>query len=309
MDSTSLLWIWYGIMTTVATFNMVWLYHRWCDVSAKDTYGLVMKIFGIPWVFECAWRSVFPSLYLQRFVFWDTILNSIIVDRTLACVGELCWASQFAFAMDQLDVQLNGEKKSTWWIRALAILAVAVYVAAECTSYYNVATTNEFWCAVEVILDGISFLIMTPGYVSLLLRIPGPLRGAANSPAKIFVLVTTIVCVVYPLYNFCIDAPMYMKRYHEDQRNHKQYFSFMDGLKDAAVRRVPTHELGDWEEDMSWMTMYFSFGAWSGLYLMRAPRVTLSTDSSKVSSVEQKKALLLRAMGRSDEEWGTSEKA
>ena len=39
-------------------------------------------------------RSVFPSLYLQRFVFWDTPLNAILVDRTWAFVGELAYIYQ-----------------------------------------------------------------------------------------------------------------------------------------------------------------------------------------------------------------------
>eukprot|EP00939_MAST-03C_sp_MAST-3C-sp1_P004230 g4230.t1 len=209
----------------------------------------------------CVWVPV-------RFVFWNTCLNSIIVDRTLACVGELCWCAQFALALSYLDQSIS--KKKTCWIQVSSILAVLVYVAAECTSYYNVATTNELWCAIEVILDAVSFVCMFPGYVHLWIKCPGSLR---TSSAKRFLAITAVLCVVYPVYNFAIDAPMYMKRYRVDQENHKEYFSFWIGLKDAAIRRVPTHKFGDWSEDMTWMTLYFSFGAWSGLLLMDPPRL------------------------------------
>jgi len=52
-----------------------------------------MKLLGVPFVWNCGWRSLLPSLYLQRFVFWDTWLNSILVDRTWACIGELACTS------------------------------------------------------------------------------------------------------------------------------------------------------------------------------------------------------------------------
>lgn len=36
------------------------------------------------------------------------------------------------------------------WVQISAWVAIAIYIAAECVSYYNVATTNEFWAAIEV---------------------------------------------------------------------------------------------------------------------------------------------------------------
>jgi hypothetical protein len=40
---------------------------------------------------------------------------------------------------------------------------------------------------------------------------------------------------------------------------------------DAATTRIKTRELDDWQEDMFWMVMYFSFAAWSGLLMMVTP--------------------------------------
>lgn len=159
---------------------------------------------------------------------------------------------------------------ATLWIQASGLLAIGIYVLAECTSYYNVATTNELWCAIEVLLDGLSFLCMAPGAICLFCKCPG---SVLSSTAKIFLAVTSILCVVYPCYNVFVDAPMYMERYKVDQSNHKQYFGFFEGLMDAAQRRVVAHSLSEWKEDMLWMTAYFSFGSLSGILLMAAPRL------------------------------------
>lgn len=65
------------------------------------------------------------------------------------CIGELAWTYQVALALRHVDKEVTGGKG---WIQASGWLAFLIYIVAECTSYYNVATTNEFWAAVEVLL-------------------------------------------------------------------------------------------------------------------------------------------------------------
>merc|ERR1711998_129005 len=98
-SSLPILWIWYVLLLLISAFNIAWMTVRMRGVAAPDGYGKTMKFLAVPWVLECAWRSALPSLYLQRFVFWDTWLNAILVDRTWACVGELAWTYQMALAL------------------------------------------------------------------------------------------------------------------------------------------------------------------------------------------------------------------
>ena len=81
--------LWYGALVALAVLNPLLLVVAACrnPLSAdpeRRRYQLWMLCLAIPFVVECAWRGVFPSLYLQRFTFWDTPLNSVIIDRTLA---------------------------------------------------------------------------------------------------------------------------------------------------------------------------------------------------------------------------------
>jgi len=278
-DDDLLLWIWYLCMLIVVVLNIILFAIFFVKVKTTDAYGLAMKILAFPWVFECCWRSIFPSLYLQRYVLWDTMLNSILVDRTLAFIGELSWVSQTALALRHVDREISSSTNGTRWVQITAWAAVLVYVVAEGVSYYNVATLNEFWCAMEVLLDGLSYICMLPGaiYCFILAR----KTGAARS-ARVFLGVLSLVCVFYPAYNILVDAPMYMARYRADQRNnHTHYLPFIEGLEDALVRRVVAHKLADWKQDMFWMTTYFSFGAWSGILLMNAPRAKPQQHGTK----------------------------
>ena len=218
-------WAWYAFLCIVcAAFNVGYLVYTYVKTPSKDSYGTWMKALAVPWVLECAWRSVFPSLYLQRFAFWDVWMNSIVVDRCWACVGELAWTYQVALALRHVDKQVTGGK---WWIQASGWLAFVVYILAECTSYYNVATTNEFWAAIEVLLDGAAFFVMAPAAIYLWCKIP----GSSIASAKGFCLILSLVSTIYPCYNVFVDAPMYMARYKADQAAGKHYFSFLEGLE------------------------------------------------------------------------------
>ena len=121
--------VWYTILCTIAAFNVVlllWQLHRTKKIPLGN-YQKYQRILAVPWVFECSYRSVFPSLYLQRYVVWDTLFNSILVDRTLAFVGELTWTAQFALVIYHLDAQLGSRR----WVQSCSYLSVMIYFVAE----------------------------------------------------------------------------------------------------------------------------------------------------------------------------------
>ena len=130
--------VWHDTLLGVACLNLVLMCVLWYKIDPKDRYGSLMKWLCVPWCVECAWRSVFPSLYLERVAWYDTQLNSILVDRCLACVGELCWTGQIALALQRQNAAVESRL-----VTAAAYFAVVCYVVAEGASFYNVATTNE----------------------------------------------------------------------------------------------------------------------------------------------------------------------
>ena len=229
--------------------------------AVPTAYQRRLRLLALPVVLQCAWRGVFPSLYLQRFAFWDTPLNSILVDRTLACAGELSWNLALAVCFVHVDAELHpaartndGSKGGTPWVRRSAAAMVWAYALAEVTSYYNTATENELWAAVEVLLDGASQMLLLPAAVYLFRALPA---GKRTSSAGLFLLAFVAQGLGLFGYNVFVDAPMYWQRYKADQAAGKQYLPFVEGLWDALVHRIPTQKLADWQQDMSWMVGYF----------------------------------------------------
>ena len=263
---------WYILLCVIAVVSLVaFIVQFRRTANPSTTYQKYLRLLAIPFVVECIYRSIFPSLYLQRFVVWDTIFNSILLDRTLAFFGEVAWTAQFSFVIIHLDSQLSSKK----WVQICAYLAVIIYIVAEGMAFYNTATTNELWAANEVITEGFAFFFFFPATISLLIR----QKGYAWRYAKIYTAVLCLTALIYPLYNLLVDSKMYMKRYRQDQANNKTYMKFLPGLEDAAVRRVKTHQTTDWSTDMSWMVCYFSVACWSSIMMMSPPEIVKPNDS------------------------------
>jgi len=225
--------------------------------APPERHSLQKRLFALsmPVVFECVWRSVFPSLYLQRFVFFDTPLSSILLLRTFACVGELTWNGALALCIVRIDCELTGGRR---WVRASAAALFLTYVVAEGFSFYNTATTNELFAAIEVGTDALSQLLCLPAAAWMAATLYGQ-RRLTSSSGGLFLCAFCLLATLYPLYNFAIDVPMYLERYRADQAAGKQYLAFGQGLVDAATRRIATRASKDWQADMSWMVMYFVF--------------------------------------------------
>ena len=66
-----------------------------------------MKWLCVPYVTMIIWRSFWPSSYTDRLVYWDVWMSAPFVGRTLATIGEVCWASQVGLAMLRANEELN----------------------------------------------------------------------------------------------------------------------------------------------------------------------------------------------------------
>lgn len=146
MENTAT-WIWYISMVIITIFNIIFFLVSWIKLTPPPTedpkltaYQKKVRILAFPFVLECAWRSIFPSIYASRQTFWDTPLNSILIDRTLACVGEVANAMQLAAVVSHLS-EFMPSKTSMKVVKICASVAPVLAVIGECFSYLQVSTT------------------------------------------------------------------------------------------------------------------------------------------------------------------------
>src|SRR5215471_9146974 len=209
-------------------------------------------------VFGCAFRSVFPRADVQRICMIDSWLSAVAVGRTVAMIAEVSFAAQCALLLRTAALEARAPI-------ALGIsrLIVPLIVLAETFSWYAVATTNYAGNMFEESTWGVVAILMFVGLAMARPRLQGSLRA--------FVGQAIWICAGYVVFMYTIDVPMYAGRWRADTAAGSHYLPVLGGLRDAATRWVVTWRIEDWRWEMLWMSLYFSFGVWISVALIRAP--------------------------------------
>jgi len=110
---------------------------------------------------------------------------------------------------------------------------------------------------------GVVAILMMAGLAMVRPRLQGSLRA--------FVGQAIWICAGYVVFMYTVDVPMYFGRWRADTAAGNRYFGLAEGFRDAATRWVVTFRIEDWRWEMLWMSLYFSFGVWISVALIRAP--------------------------------------
>ena len=258
--SNPLAW-WWCLLTLVSGVNIsVWfLLYRYLQEPRTGSLGStsaieLMLLLSAAYVFGCAFRSFLPRADVQRICLFDTWLSSVMVGRSVATVAELCFAAQWAIILHQLGAMTGADTT----LNAARVI-VPLILIAECFSWYAVLTKNYLFNAIENSIWAVAFFIVGTGLCRLLPEFYGPV---------VVVLVIAIIGIAgYLAFLATIDVPMYLTRWRADIADGGRPLSPLEGLRDASVRWVVTHEIAEWRDEIAWMSLYFSAAVWASLAL------------------------------------------
>ena len=253
--------IWWSFLVITSAANVVfWL--SLCSRSAKrgndgrarpsaiDTLVLLCGVY----VFGCAFRSVLPRADVQRICLFDTWLSSVFLGRSVATIAEICFVIQWAIVLRALG---NLGHSNTAKYIAKAIVPLIAF--AECCSWYAVTTTNYLGNVVENSLWTATFLLIAVALASLLGKFRGILQTA--------IAAATVGLLGYVIFMATVDVPMYYARWQADPASGKALFGLLAGLHDVASRWIVTRDIAAWQDEIPWMSLYFSVAVWTSLAL------------------------------------------
>jgi len=75
---------------------------------------------------------------------------------------------------------------------------------------------------------------------------------------------------------YFFNVPMYFNRWKNDLLNAKIFYRFYDGIEQLNIKWIVTYNIVDWKNEISWMTLYFSFAVWVRLLLCYVPTVDIN---------------------------------
>ena len=253
--------IWWGLLLVVSAVNIALFlllrYHfrkKTLDRQRGSFRIELLVLLCAAYVFGCAFRAVLPRADVQRICLFDTWLSSILVGRSVATVAEICFVVQWAIVLRQL-----GNLASSDTARNISNAIVPLILLAECCSWYSVITTSYLGNALENSLWTVTFLLIATALLRLSYKFYGAFRLAIGSAVA--------GIAGYVVFMLVIDVPMYFGRWQADVANGKELLGLVAGLWDVSTRWAVTHEITEWQEEIAWMSLYFSVAVWSSLAL------------------------------------------
>ena len=135
------------------------------------------------------------------------------------------------------------------------MVIVPFIVIAECFSWHAVLTKDYLFHAIENSIWAVAFFIIGMGLCRLLPEFNGP----------VFAIVSIAGIAGYLAFLATIDVPMYLTRWRSDAASGTRLLCPLEGLRDVSIRRVVTHDIAEWKEEIPWMSLYFSVAVWASL--------------------------------------------
>ncbi len=253
--------VWWAFLLGVSVANIaLWLLlHRHFKKRMPNFRSGMLRIemmvlLCAAYVFGCAFRSILPRADVQRIALFDTWLSSVFVGRSVATIAEVCFVIQWAIVLRQLGRWVKSDTVSN-----ISMTIVPLILIAECCSWYAVITTNYLGNAVENSLWAVTFTLIAVALVRLLYEFRGVARMAIGTK------VAGVTC--YLAFLVTVDVPMYVSRWQADLTSGKEFLGIFSGLYDLGTRWAVTHDLGQWQDEIAWMSLYFSVAVWSSLAL------------------------------------------
>jgi hypothetical protein len=253
--------VWWAFLLVVSGANIaLWLllYRRFTKRLPNLRYAILrvetMALLCAAYVFGCAFRSILPRADVQRIALFDTWLSSVFIGRSVATIAEVCFVIQWAIVLRQLGKWVKSDT-----VNNVSMTIVPLILIAECCSWYAVITTNYLGNAVENSLWAVAFTLIAVALLRLVTEFHGLARGAIGTMAA------GVAC--YLAFLVTVDVPMYVSRWRADLTTGKELLGIFSGLYDLGTRWAVTHDFAHWQEEIAWMSLYFSVAVWSSLAL------------------------------------------
>jgi len=189
-------------------------------------------------------------------------------------------------------------------LRALGTACVPAISLAQCCCWCGVTTTRQIWHGVEESIWAALVACMIPAFaflgsrcailVTTLKAVPVTstqrigtqptltvsstdravkVRGASRAPPAglavclRFARVGLVASVIFVAFMVTVDVPMYVARWRLDEARGQTYLSVWEGLFDSMQCDSVSREWVVWQEDVPWMSAYFTACVWSSLWM------------------------------------------
>jgi hypothetical protein len=224
-------------------------------VPPRDLTLSVQRWLAAPYVFQTSWRSVFISEYIGRRTVTASQLNSPLVARLLACVGELCFGIQMALALWH---RLGPPQDGDMFDRTVPCLCIPCFdlCGQLCATAGTVLRHNGLFLT-EGSLWAAMFVLCA------LSALPRAWSSQVETRDALFwriLLVVSCSSVTYMTTDYC---PMCWRAWRHQPPVRTS--ALLDGMR-CAFKGKPCQRWHVWREEWVWQSLYFTTGTWASIW-------------------------------------------
>ena len=230
----------------------------WLAISARavGAHAGWQRALSAVFLLGCAYRSLFPTVYLRRLTLATGWTSSVFVARVIATVAEVAFALQLLLLLRQWSTH-----HALPTVGHAGALVGALLTTAQGFCWYGVATRRYRGELVEESLWTAGGALVLACALGVCGR-----AGFANAPGALVAAGASAVFVGFMLLH---NLPMYLRRIGAHDARVAP-LRFVDGLRDMHRRRRVSFAWEDWRGEAAWLTPYFTLGVWASAAMMLA---------------------------------------
>ena len=298
-------WLWWGILVAINTVNLIIciiLFTR----SRKDhdqidsRYRRLMGAMGIVFIIVAFYRSIFISSYLEQLAWFDSLLNSSLLIRSLAIFAELAFAGLIAKSLLRMNEDvpelINTKNKLAAFLQTKPPnIFFACILVANVFATSALITKIDLLFAIEETLWGLGFLSIVPMLIMSISKLFSN-QNMAERPDlhqfKILVIILGVFSIGYSFYSVFYHLPIEIWPSAIAQLqmgNLDHVFRFgTQAVRDALFIVNETKDLSAWGGIgfIIWHTGYFSICGWMVLFLMTGPQLSKNSKTAARDGVK-----------------------
>ena len=229
----------------------------------KSRYATLLLALGCIFVSVALYRSVFVSSYPNRLAWYDTMLNSPFVIRSLAFFAEIAFHGMIAAILRRIVKDLNiNQAKGGRLLAALPLVGFWGVVLAQFFAYAGLITQHLTYFAVEETLWAVAFICYVPVVIAALKQ-----RGSLGKNYRAFLIVMAVWCAGYLAFQCGYALPF---SYYANLAQDIGKAVPPNALQQAISGYVQTRDFDTWGGIgfFIWHTGYFSICSWMTLLFM-----------------------------------------
>jgi hypothetical protein len=259
-------------------------------------YVKIMRAMGLIFAVVALYRSIFVSSYLHQLAWFDSVLNSSLLIRSLAIFAELSFAGLITLTLRRLNHDIpelveNQRPFRTFLQTKTPIVLFTCILIANVFATAATITKIDLLFALEETCWGIGFVSIIPMLI-LSLRVlragRGTQRWHEQRQLRRAVVMIAVFAIGYAIFELGFNLPVV---YWPEAIGQLQMatpepaFRFgASAVRDAFLVVHQTRSLDDWGGMgfVVWHSGYFSICVWMVLFLMTRPRLLREAASTRV---------------------------